>query len=1069
MRTRKGFTIVELVIVIAVIAILAAVLIPSFSGIVEKTEKNTALKLAEAAYKEARAQALEDYNKDPVTYNLPRAIEVNGLTYVITEDGSGDSIFSYPDDGSFKYQIKIENKKVSLGEKLLTPNPEGDYENDTPATGVTLHRSTITLEVGQTEILHAAVQPATAANKTVTWSSSNTGVATVDPNSGLVTAVAEGTAIISVKASAGDPKVCTVTVNPVSVNYVSLNSLNMSFTMGDAARQLTATVKPDNAANKDITWISDNSNVASVIDGLVTPIGPGYTEITAKTTNDITSKCGVTVNGLVLGVSEAEIEVGEMLPINASAYPVGTIAWSSNDGCVSVNQYGVVTAHSTGTATISATINGFVKTCKINVKEAVGGGGTPVTPVFGLNTTSASIVNGRKIVLETVNLPSGAIVEWSSSKTEVATVINGEVTAVAAGETTITAVAKKDGTEVARATCAVKVVETSTITSIALDRTTATIIQGDTVTLAPTVVVAGEESYEIAWESDTSSVATVANSVVTGVGNGTATITATAGGHSVSCEVTVRGKYSVTVNATASHILFGGDSTVIHGDTYTAILAPNDSCAIQKVTVKNGDSEVVEIAIVDKKITVENVQGNLVITVTSIQLTPTLVESVTLNNNTLELDHGASETLVATVLPDGADGSFTWHSSNTNVASVDANGKVTAHNAGTATITVFTTNGKTATCEVTVTGTPVTGVALNKTELELAVGGSETLMATVEPDGATNDKVIWKSNKPGVATVDEDGKVTGISAGTTTIVVITEDGNHIDVCTVTVTAAGGAVVPSDVAVTGVALSETTMTIGVGLTKTLTATVEPNNATNQTVTWSSDHPEYVTVDQNGVVTGVAIGSATITAKAGEQTATCIVAVKTAYNVAFASESGANIDIIEPSKAVEGENYNLQLKAKDGYIITSVVIKVGNRTPMSLEPNKGIFEDVVEDIRDEIIIEATAKHYSEWETPFDSTINTNLSAVVGFVPVGDSPFRSFYINGVTQAVSNVEVYLCDEDARVLKAEVTSLQSDVYDETKMIVTLGAYDFPAAYFCAMVTFENSIAGASINLSIAY
>ena len=958
MKTRKGFTIVELVVVIAVVAILAAVLIPSFSGVVEKTDRSTALKLAEAAYKEARAKA----NEDGAIHEGEEAI-VDGFKFRFTADAASAVVVLYPD--SFEYILDISNDEIT------TSGKRGEFQPDqnTPVvatTGITMYRPEITLEEGQSEIIHVSVAPANATDKTVVWNSSNSSVATV--SGGLVTAVAEGTTTIRASSAQDDTifAECTVKVERVKVKFVSLNSLNLSFTMGDVGRQLTATVKPDNAADNTVTWRSENPNIVEVSEGFIAPKNPGYTEIVA-TAGGVKAKCGITVNGFVLGISEKTIRVGEMLAIPAVAYPTGTIVWTSDNGCVTVNPYGVVTANSVGTATITAGINGFFKTCTIKVEEADVGGETPETPVSSitLSQTAASLTVGKTSALAVTkeNIPNDAAITWESNNADIATVDgNGVVTAVAVGDAVITVKATKDD-HTYTATCTIKVVETSTVTSIALDKTTATIIQGDTVTLVPTVVVAGGETYAISWVSDTESVATVdANGVVTGVGNGKATITAKVGGHSVSCEVTVRGKYSVTVNATASHILFGGDLTVIHGDTYTAILAPNENCAILKVTVKNGNNDDVEVDIVDKKITVENVQGDLVIDVTTVHLTPTLAESVTLNKNTLELGHGASETLTATVLPAGADQSLTWHSSNTNVASVDANGKITAHNAGSATITVFTSNGKTATCEGTVTGTPVTGVTLNKTELTLDIGGSETLIATVEPDGASNQNVIWKTNNNGIATV-VDGMVTGISAGTTTIVVITEDGTYIDVCTVTVTASGdvgGGAGSGNVAVTGVTLDYDTLTVGVGLEKELTATVSPDNATNKTVTWTSSDPSIATVDQNGVVTGVAVGEATITATTedGKFSATCTVNVKNYYSVEILD--GSSEFTIEGDKiAFADEDYTLELKVPNGYIITGINVFVNGRDTSATPSYKNTQNVNLARVNGQITVSITSK--------------------------------------------------------------------------------------------------------------
>lgn len=166
----------------------------------------------------------------------------------------------------------------------------------------------------------------------------------------------------------------------------------------------------------------------------------------------------------------------------------------------------------------------------------------------------------------------------------------------------------------------------------------------------------------------------------------------------------------------------------------------------------------------------------------------------------------------------------------------------------------------------------VTGVTLNKTTLTLAIGGSETLTATVAPADATNQNVTWKSDKPEIATINANGKVTGVAAGEATITVTTEEGGKTATCKVTVKAA-------TVAVTGVTLNKTELTLAAGGSETLTATVAPADATNQKVTWESDKPEIASVDDNGKVTGVAAGEATITVTTedGGKTATCRVIV------------------------------------------------------------------------------------------------------------------------------------------------------------------------------------------------
>lgn len=252
------------------------------------------------------------------------------------------------------------------------------------------------------------------------------------------------------------------------------------------------------------------------------------------------------------------------------------------------------------------------------------------------------------------------------------------------------------------------------------------------------------------------------------------------------------------------------------------------------------------------------------------------VTSVMLNKTSIGLLVGADETLTATVSPETAtDKNVIWSSDKTDIATVDASGKVTGVKEGMATITVTTKDGgKTATCAVSVSAkvVPVTGVSLNKDATTILVGGDETLTAIIAPENATNKNVTFSSDKTDIATVDaSSGKVTGVKAGEATITVTTEDGGKKASCTVTV---------SNIAVTGVTLDKTTLPLYVGASETLTTTITPENATNKNVRFSSDKADIATVDASGKVTGVKEGTATITVTTedGGKTAHCAVTVK-----------------------------------------------------------------------------------------------------------------------------------------------------------------------------------------------
>lgn len=252
------------------------------------------------------------------------------------------------------------------------------------------------------------------------------------------------------------------------------------------------------------------------------------------------------------------------------------------------------------------------------------------------------------------------------------------------------------------------------------------------------------------------------------------------------------------------------------------------------------------------------------------------VAGVSLDKTEIVLVEGSSEKLTATVEPTNATNkNVTWSSDHEAIATVDQNGTVTARRGGQATITVTTADGsKTATCTVRVKiqiGEPVQSVGLNKTELALEVGKTGTLEAKVEPSDATNKNVTWSSSNSEVATVD-NGVVTAVSAGEAIITVTTEDGAKTATCKVTVNA------PQTVPVTGVTLDKTSLDLKTGDNTTLTATVNPESATNKDVTWISDKPEIAAVE-GGTVTAKAAGTAIIavTTIDGGKIATCKVTV------------------------------------------------------------------------------------------------------------------------------------------------------------------------------------------------
>ena len=166
------------------------------------------------------------------------------------------------------------------------------------------------------------------------------------------------------------------------------------------------------------------------------------------------------------------------------------------------------------------------------------------------------------------------------------------------------------------------------------------------------------------------------------------------------------------------------------------------------------------------------------------------VTGVQLNKTSTSLVVGGTETLFANVTPiDATNRNVNWSSSNPSIATVSANGMITAVAAGTATITVTTVDGtRTANANVTVSATAlaVTGVSL-PASISLNVGGAYTLTPTITPSNATNQNVNWSSSNSSVAAVSASGLVTAVAAGTATITVTTVDGGRSASVSVTIT------------------------------------------------------------------------------------------------------------------------------------------------------------------------------------------------------------------------------------------------------------------------------------------
>ena len=302
---------------------------------------------------------------------------------------------------------------------------------------------------------------------------------------------------------------------------------------------------------------------------------------------------------------------------------------------------------------------------------------------------------------------------------------------------------------------------------------------------------------------------------------------------------------------------------------------------------------------------------------------------IVLDKNELTLNIGDKERLTATVLPESVkDKSVRWYSSAQRIATVNADGVVTAISVGTAVITVTTNDGSdlTASCTVTVTPKAVQSITMDEEDLTLERGETTRLTVTVSPSDADDTSVTWRSNNSAVATVDGGGRVTAIEVGTAIISATTNDGSGLSArCTVTVT-------PKDV--DEITLNKERLEMEIGDIERLTAIVSPDDADDKTVTWQSTDSKVASVNSDGVVTARSAGEATITATTSNGlTAECQVEVTDPNGIADTDADNVKVMVQKGRIIVEslpaGWHYSIHdMSGRTVYIGSGTEVEVAS---------------------------------------------------------------------------------------------------------------------------------------------
>lgn len=423
--------------------------------------------------------------------------------------------------------------------------------------------------------------------------------------------------------------------------------------------------------------------------------------------------------------------------------------------------------------------------------------------------------------------------------------------------------------------------------------------------LVTTVLPVNASNKQIVYESSDPSVATVneVTGYVTALSNGVAKITAKTLINDVVSECVVKvGNDNViptSLNIKNKNI----DLAVGYTHTLSYTITPSNANNIN-LNFSSSDSSV---ASVNSKGIITGIKaGNAVITVSANnnivydtayvtvykkgEVTIVNGESVKPNNypssvavsdNSVSIISGSTKQLEADIYPNSAISNVSWTSTNPDVAEVNEYGMVVAKSEGTADIVAKTINNLTSVSHVSVGDY---SIKLKKIYLTtkysfLQMGMTKQLYVAVEPKNASNPTITWSSSDPKVVSVDKNGFIKALSIGTAVITAKSSEGNYVDKCTIEV---GG--FSKTIPVTSISLNKSKTTIYVKGTEQITPSYTPSNATYKTVSYYSSDPSVVTVDSNGLITGIKEGSAVITVRTNQDNISVNMNVTVIRNVA-----------------------------------------------------------------------------------------------------------------------------------------------------------------------------------------
>ena len=640
-----------------------------------------------------------------------------------------------------------------------------------PVESVQLNETSKDLKLAETFELIPTVLPENATNKSVLWSVDPSGVVSVD--NGLVTAIGNGTAVVKAEAHNSIYASCTFNVT-TDAQSITLSEEHIVLSVGET-KQLEATIHPETASDKTVIWSTENENIATVENGIITAVALGTTNIIVNTINNKTASCVVDVvipvESVQLNETSKDLKLAETFELIPTVLPENatnkSVLWSVDpSGVVSVDN-GLVTAIGNGTAVVKAEAhNSIYASCTFNV--------TTDAQSITLSEEHVELSSGSSKTLTVSFFPettSDKSVVWSSSNEFIASVDSGTINAYNNGTAVITATTVNGLSK----TCSVTV--STPAESVKFNRDVITINVGGSTYVAAEVLPVTSSPNTLTWTSSASDIVSVDNGAISGLKVGKATISAKTENNKIA---------TLVVNVVSSSVSVHLDSRFIEGPIgkrgkLTATVLPTQSStqllwssSDEDVVAidQNGNYEIVGLGFGYCTVSGEGFYDCCYFS------SYNAATSIRTTHSELNLAINETFVLTATLLPlDTTDVIYTWYSSDRTIATVE-NGSITAHNAGQCNVVVVSSNGLSSNCTINVVKNAVAlqSIALSKTVEYLGTGSTTTIKCTFTPSNTTFKNVVWSSSDTSVATVNESGVVTAKKGGQVTIKCVGNNG-----------------------------------------------------------------------------------------------------------------------------------------------------------------------------------------------------------------------------------------------------------------------------------------------------